>query len=276
MKITSVEMHPENSLDFAVFSLQDPTRSNPYNVKNIDGLDADAIMASFYQSFGNTKMYTLSMIDRQIVIQLRLNPDFSNNQSYSDLRDDLYKKIFASRTGGVQLKFKTDAVVMRTISGFISKFESANFDKTPEVKITILCDDPMFEAPNPTFPSLGNPSDWTITDSKSTAPHGFLFEIDITANVASLRLQNPIDATWSFEVTPSGGFLVGDKYVFDSRPNSRLVYIVRNNSTIYLADKLTPGSLWPIIFPGDNRFSVDHPGSVNLYTLIYYETYWGL
>ncbi len=52
MRVTSVELHPANSSDICVLSFRDPTHANPYNVKEIIGLDADEIVPRFMVVLG--------------------------------------------------------------------------------------------------------------------------------------------------------------------------------------------------------------------------------
>lgn len=158
MKLTSVEIHPENSSNILVLSFRDPRRNNPYNVKTIIGLDADQIVPRFYGVSGNStsKFYELSLENREIIVSVELNPNFTDSESYSDLRDELYKMISSSRTGKVQLQFKNGVEVLAAISGFVSKLESPHFERTQTVQITIKCDEPMLKAVTPVVVAVGS------------------------------------------------------------------------------------------------------------------------
>ncbi len=100
---SSVELHPANSSDVCVLSFRDPTHANPYNVKEIIGLDADEIVPRFYGGSGNSKFYNLLLEKREIVIRVELNPKFGEFETFSDLRDKLYRLIASSRTGIIQI-----------------------------------------------------------------------------------------------------------------------------------------------------------------------------
>lgn len=149
MKLTSIEIHPTGSSEIAVLSFRDPGSVNPYNVKGITGLDAEAIVPKHYKGSGSSNFYHMSLENREIAFRIGLNPRFSEYDTYSDLRDALYKMIASSRTGKLQLQFKNGIEVVAAISGSISKFETPLFDKTPEVQITITCDEPMLKALDP-------------------------------------------------------------------------------------------------------------------------------
>lgn len=280
MKLTGVELHPANSSDVAVMSFRDPRGENPYNVTGITGLGADEIVPKYYGGPGNTdgNFYNMSLMKRDVVIKIQLNPSFADNQSYSDLRDALYRMIASSRTGKIQLQFKNLTEVVAAISGFISKFETSLFEKTHEVQITIKCDEPMLKALNPTVVAVAglNPANTTIQDAKSTAVHGFQFDLGITANIASLIATNSGDSSWQFEVIPVGGFLAGDVLHFSSEYNNKYLYLTRGATTIQLADVISAGSVWPILFPGSNVFALTHPTNVVWNAISYYPTYWGV
>lgn len=279
MKITSVEFHPDGSDAVCVLSFRDPTRQNPYNVKGITGLDADEIIPRFYGISGATAFYNLMLVKRTIVAFIELNPDYSLNQSPSSLRDDLYKMIASSRKGTIDIWFKNGDEVIASISGRFIKFEAGHFNKLSEVQMTVKCDEPFLKAPDPvSLTVVGlDPSLTIINDPLSTAPHGLKFELGVEAVIASLVFEDPDDDTWSFTITPAGGFLVGDVIHFSNEYNEKYLYMIRAGNTIHLADGIAPGSIWPIIFPArDNKLSVSSGASLDWVAISYYPTYWGV
>lgn len=281
MKLTSVELHPKNSENVVVLSFKDPRRLERYNVRDISGLDADEIIARYYGTSsedGKVKFYSFALEKREPIFRIELNPRFGQDESYSDLRDDFYKMIASSRTGLIEIQFKNGNVVVATISGFVSKFESPNFTKTPEILLTVKCKEPMLKAPEPVEMNVLNldPAATMINDPQSTSPHGFKFELGFVNDLASLVLTDPFDASWRFEVMPAGGFLAGDVLHFSSELNDKHLYVVRGGVTIHLANVITPSSVWPILFPGENTFSFENDASVVWEAISYYPTYWGV
>lgn len=285
MRITSVELHPAGSLNVVELSFRDPSRSNSYNVREISDLGADEIVARYYGGSGSTvKFYNLSLEARHPVFRIQLNPNYAENETHSSLRDDLYRMISSSRTGKLSVHFKNGDDVVAAISGFVTKFEPALFEKEPEVKITMDADDPMLRALEPVDVDIDgvSPGETTITDPLSTAQHGLKFELSFAAVKASINISDPADDDWSFEVTPDGGFLVGDILHFSSEQNDKYLYIERDVDTIHLADKITSGSVWPILFPGENVISVDgvvvlgDAFNVNWESISHRPAYWGV
>jgi hypothetical protein len=279
MKITGVELHPVGSSAVCVLSFRDPGRKNPYNVKAILGLDAEEITPQYYGGpGGSTKFYDLALDSREITAKIGLNPIPGENQTFSSLRDDLYKLISASRTGLIEVQFKNLSVVVASVSGFITKFESPHFEKTQEVQLTIRCDDTMLRAPNPISVNVAplSPDLTTLVDSLSTAQHGFKFEVIIMDTLPTFAVSDPTDSSWAFTVTPLDGFLPGDHLYFSSERNNKYLYMVRGDTTIQLASAIMPGSIWPTLFPGTNDFSLTPADNVSWVSLSYYPTYWGV
>lgn len=280
MKITTVEIHPAGSSNVIVLSLRDPARELPYNIKTIIGLDADEIVSRYYGVSGdqNTRFYDLTLEKREPILRIELNPDFSLNQTYSDLRDELYKIISSSRTGLLQLHFKNGFEDVAVLSGFVQKFEASLFTKTPEVQLTLKCPDPWLKAPLPVIMDISgfDPGSTNIVDNVSTAPHGFGFEMEFTGDVDILTINNQDSPGWSFAIAPVGGFLSGDVLHYSSELSERFLFYNRAGLIMHLADVVVPGSIWPILFPGNNYFTFSHADFLNWVQIAHYPTYWGV
>lgn len=129
MKLTSVEIHPDGSSNVLALSFRDPQALNPFNVESITGLDPETIIPKYYGGSGTARFYDMAVLKRQPVIVVKLNPDYSNNETPASLRDMIYKCIASSRTGKVQLQFKNGTTVVAVTSGFVSKVEAPQFEK---------------------------------------------------------------------------------------------------------------------------------------------------
>ena len=273
MKVTSVVLYSSNSSLSAEFSFRDPTSQNPYQIKSISGLDADEIVSRFSGRGSDGGYYNLTLPKRVMAINVALNP--TGVETYSGLRDNLYRAISASRTGAVTLGFKEGAVTNGEISGFVTKFESNLFSETPEVTLTITCDYPMLKSPGATHINLSglDPSLTTITDTHSTAPHGFVFTVLFMNIQPSFKIRNDL-SQWAFEIVPVGGFFSGDILTFSSEYNDKKLFVTRGPSTIHLADAVVANSIWPIIFPGENIFVCS--SGVEWESIVHHYTYWGV
>jgi hypothetical protein len=283
MKLTNIALY-SNGAEVANFSFRDPRGTNPYLARGISGLNSDEIISKF-SGLANTsgsKHFNLGMKDREIVMLISLNPQFALGKSYSDLRDDLYRAVASSRTGVVQVRFNNGLKTIAAVKGFVKKFDSNLFSEKPQVQLTIRCEDPWFRALERTpVPSFKLTDSMTINNAQSTAPHGFRFGLTVDENITTLTVQDAATPEWSFVVTPgtisaNTGFLAGDKVYFSSEANDRYFYIVRSATTIQLVDRIEPGSVWPVMFPGDNNFVFSGNGGFTIDYLDYYATYWGV
>jgi hypothetical protein len=285
MKITHVNLYSsdqDETTESITFRLAQGKPTDRYIARTILGIDPEDVIPKFYGFAlnGNGKFYDAVLKERLIVIRLVLNPRFRIDESYSDIRDALYKVILANRFGLVTLHFNAGATTVCRASGRVIKFEVPYFNEVPEVQITVKCDDPMLRAINPVDYAPGefdtaNPV--TIPDSISTAPHGFTFDVTINAAIPTFTIQDdPTTPTWMFKITPAGGFLAGDRLYFSSEFSNKYLYIVRGANTIQLMDTMNPTSIWPILFPGQNIFHFVDLASMTWNSLTYYPAYWGV
>ena len=278
MRLTSIDLQ-SNGNTIAALSFKDPRSKNPYVAQQVTGLDADEIVPKFYGTNlgGTVNHYDLVVNKREVVILISLNPSFSQGKSYSDLRDDLYRGVAASRDGTVKICLKNGARTLAALTGFVTKFETGLFSKTPQAQLTIRCDDGMLRSPEEQVvnaATLG--TDNTIVDNVSTAPHGFKFNVTFDAISDDFVIRDATTPTWTFTVTPSGGFLVNDVLYFSSAYDGKTVYIDRGGTLIYLVDKIELGSTWPQMFPGANNLQFIADGAFTWNDFTYFETYWGV
>lgn len=282
MRVTSVGLYSSLYEEAITFSLRDADPTAQYMVRTIIGIDAEEIIPRFY-GFGlqtKSRFYDFGMKARDIVIRVVLKPRFNLDESYSDIRDELYRAISANRTGIVMLHFNSGATTVARIPGFITKFEVPYFSREPEAQITVKCDDPMFRGLNPVLylpAQLKTTNPVIVADSLSTAPHGFSFQVTFKATTATFTIQDvQTNPDWQFIVTPNGGFLSGDKLYFSSDYSNKYLYMVRGAATTYLVDRINPASIWPVIFPGGNSFHFVNIAQFDWNNLEYYPAYWGV
>lgn len=257
-----------------------------YIIKKSTGLDPDELIRSFYgTSADKKKRYnTLMMKKRVIGLLLELKPNRTLNESYSDVRSEMYKVISASRSGLVTLHFNSGSTTVSAISGFITKFEMAYFDKKPGMQITIDCQEKLLTAINPVrqeSADISTGSTIHVPDSHSTAPHGFTFSLSYTAASPHFLMREANSLDWEFKVTPgtigaNTGFISGDTLIICTCDKTKKINLVRSAVTYPLLDKLDPTSIWPLIFPGSNQFYVEDSSKFDFNWTTYYPAYWGV
>lgn len=284
MRVTNVALYSSRYSEAAAldFTLKQQDKDSRYIARAILGLDAEEIIPKFY-GFGlasRARFYEYGLKPRDIVIRAALNPKFYTNETYSEIRDELYRAISTTRDGIVMVHFRSGAATIARIPGMITKFEVPYFSQTPEVQITITCNDPIFRGLNPV---IYKPSEMSVTnpiiipDSISTAPHGFCFEVKFKATSPSFTIQDaPSNPDWKFVVTPSGGFAVNDELYFSSEMSSKFLYMVRGSTTTHLIDKIQADSIWPVIFPGSNTFHFVDIAKFDWEDVHYSTAFWGV
>lgn len=281
MRITDLTLY-SNDVEVVTLSLAKAKARDKFMALTMTGLDPIDLIPKFYGFGLKTKpvYYDFVMKPRDIGIKIALNPRFTFNETYSDVRDELYRLISSARTGLVTIYFMDSGATVAKISGFITKFEVPHFTERPEATMTIRCDNPMFRAINPIVYDSSKLSDTNpiiLADNISTAPHGFGFQVTFTATSADFTIQDAAsDPEWKFKIIPSGGFQVGDVLHFSSDAIDKHLYFVRGGNTTYLMDRIEPGSIWPVIFPGANEFYFLDIADFDWNTLEFYAAYWGV
>lgn len=285
MRVTDIAVYagkPEGAEELFSFSLSKSDPTAQYMVREMTGMDVEELIPKFYGFSLHTKakFYDFVVKPRTIVTRIVLNPRFNLDESYSDVRDHLYRSISAVRTGVIVMHFNSGGTTVARIFGFITKFEVPYFTPLPEVQLSIRCDDPMFRAINPVVYepvelNIVNPI--TLSDNLSTAPHGFQFQVTFKSNATSFTIQDaPINPEWVFRVIPNGGFLTGDVLFFSSDHANKYLYIMRGTVQIFLVDKVQPESIWPVMFPGSTTFYFLDIAAFDWNHLEYSAAYWGV
>lgn len=280
MRVSSVTLSASNLLEPMTFSLNKADPSNLYIVRGILGLDAEEIIPKFYgfSNYTKARYYQFGLKSREIVMRIVLNPNYTLNIAPSDIRDDLYRAISATRAGLLTLSLNDAGGVVAQIQGSIVKFEASHMTNLPEVQITLRCDDPLLRSPNPVDLStmtVANP--FIIPDSISTAPHGFVMQLTVTAATPNLEIRDvQTNWEWHFMVTPPGGFAINDVIYFSSEFANKYLYMIRGGVTTQLMDTVAANSFWPVIFPGANSMTFIAPTSYHLNSLTYSPAFWGV
>lgn len=256
-------------------------RSSPtdsYIIEASSGLDAQEIQSRFYTSNGSSKYFNLVVPTREIALKIKLNPQFGSGETYSSLRDTVYRAMSASRTGLVQLRFMNGVNTVAAISGFPRKLEAELFSKDPNIQLTIGCEDGfLYGLDRVEVPLTGlSTSSPILVDNVSTAPHGFRFSITFSALRTSLTI---VDAAsdWTWQVVRT--FSAGDSLIFGSEAGNQYLKRISSGTTYNIADSITAGSTWPIMFPGENNFIFTPgggSGGISWNLVSYQETFWGV
>lgn len=286
----------DESEEVASFDFRDPFGTPGFKIKSFTGLGAEDVQLRFsgFSNFGN-RIYNRKLEKRNILLHLELQkavarrPDEPSSEN-GDVRDQFYRMISSSRTGTVRLVlYPADLPNVYTESdlivcvGRLVRVEPDLFSELTTLEVSIEAEDPMLYAggwtviPSSTYT---DPEEITITDSRSTAPHGFTFSVEFTGPANSFTIGDP-DENWEFKITPGvftpayEGFVLNDILTISSEFGKRKVTIEREGSTYSAVDRINPGGVWPIIYPGDNTFSIVSE-NFDLGSITYTPTFWGV
>ena len=283
MKLTTVAFSTSDMAQQVIFGVQDLDPDTRYRVRAIIGIDAEEVIPKFIGRglVSGKKFYDFTMKPRDLVFRVSLNPKYAVNEDVEEIRNVIYRLISANMSGELTIIFKSDPMVLYYLKGLITKMEVAHFDKTPELQITLRCEEPMFKSVNPlvaTPEELTSANPIVVTDDLSTAPHGFNFRVKFTATTSTFIIQDdPTDPDWTFEVTPATSFQVDDELYISSEYGVKRVFWDKDVGTdIDLMDKVVIGSLWPKIFPGVNTLYFMQIANFDWVDFRFYASYWGI
>lgn len=250
-------------------------------IRDIDGLGpvkAD-VNTTPYGSVDGESFVGAHVPKRNIVITVGLNPDW-NNWSMEALRRLLYMYFMPKQS--VRLVFdSTDEMPAVQIDGYTESVEPTIFSKDVELQISVVCPDPYFIAVEPTvvIANVGSPyrnikyngtieTGYTVKVMQIKPPDATFISIHTGNPVTSyLRVPATISATKYYMMSS----LTGQKYAQNVELNTGII--------TNLLSKITSGSTWPILKPGDNAIQIlsEVPvAAIAQWELTYFERFGGL
>lgn len=133
--------------------IQNLDPSSPYILKNIEGLGPPDIDTSIIQSLYQGGTYQNSRPQgREVIVRIRLNPNYAIGQTVADLRTELYRQIIIDPTFYSRIELWNDVeVVAQVAKCYIKRFEIVPFNKETEVQITYSCVSPYLVRADLTF-----------------------------------------------------------------------------------------------------------------------------
>lgn len=234
--------------------------TDKFILKGVDGIGPPEVDVSISDLPEQGGYYTgRRPRNRQIVMKVGLNPDWTTAETAADLRTTLYGLLtpgFADIVR-VQMQFSNTGSYVET-TGYISKMEINPWSKNPEVLITIDCLTPYFQAQADTATNVAtmNKTDPQITNT-GTAPTGLHLEFVITAT--GLVKWSFFNADSSKAFILQGNFTNGDKVLVNTTPGERsLTRKPTTDPTVEhnIIDMVTKESQWIQMHGGVNQFHV--------------------
>lgn len=245
--------------------------SDRYIIKNVDGLGPPEINVTIADTLNAGGVFQSKRPNnREVVLQVGLNPDAYTGQTASDLRATLYGLLTPGADGVVKIQIMNDTVIMGQTTGYVKKLEINPFSKDPEVQITIASTQPYWSAENTLFLDPGGTKLAPTLMNAGTAPTGVHFQIIFTEVTNGWALTDATGKSMTF----TGVFQIDDVLTFDTRPGIRTIQRTRTGTTTNLISSLVSGSSWITLYGGLNTFVASSP-TYNWGDVYYVPQYWG-
>lgn len=242
-----------------------------YILKGASGLgppNRDIILSEAL--YGETFLQTVHPNSREIVLRIRLNPNFSLGQTAADLREQLYGLLNPNIGESVDIYLRAGSNTLMKTSGYVKIFETVPFSKEPEVQITLACPKPTFISPlSVTVPVSGSAP--VVAASKGTAPSYFVARVQFPSNQTGFTLTQ--SSTGQYMAFPTYMFLAGDILTINTEVGGKSARISRGGNTMSILYAMQQGSKWLEVRPGPNTFTINAGTWAGF---VYREQYWGI
>ena len=218
---------------------------------------------------------------RNPVLTIKINPNFSLNETVDGWRDILYRAFNDPLITGddVTLILHDDIKPDRKLTGYTEKFEGESFSADTSVQISMVCPDPYLRDLNPT---VVNPPAGTTGWQKvpftytGTAEAGFETTIKVQATTTTLTLDN--NGRKMVLTYPS--FQANDIVYINTKPGERAIKLTRAGVTSDILYTLYSESPWLDLHSMSNNLQVYGAASTNIVAAItnltYTQMYWGV
>jgi len=235
------------------FNIENVDPADQYIITNISGLDP-ADVTLFTGEFARAGGYYQGRRtgQRNVVIDLKLNPDYTGGMGASDLREELYSLFFEpfATSDGVPMRFVDSKKPDRRLVGYVEKMPAPLFERDTKAQISLICVDPFFLSVNPVTAS--DAAGWATIPITydGTARRGL--SLTITVKTATPSINIDINGVVMTLTKTSGNFAVNDVITINTVEGSRYI---RQNGTDIMA-LLTSASKWLQLSKGINTVKV--------------------
>jgi hypothetical protein len=281
MKITGLKLVSHSVVDLKIFGAQ-PTDS--HILKGVDGLGpVDKTLV-----INNGALQAEDVTDREVTLLVGLNPDWSSNETASDMREHYYKML----SGAVTLNVMDDPTVICYTVGHLKRIEIVPFSKDPQIQIVMNCLGSYLEAPESIEPALVMVEDPSagmvrVIDNVGSAPVGFYarFRVDEqptdppTVSTSYIFGRLPLTSVpQPAMIIENFDFQVDDEVIINTIDGSLDVRVNRGGSNIsllsYLNNTYSIDQWWKLL-PGENQIIISPP-YFTWVDFMYTPRYWGI
>lgn len=236
-------------------SLQNVKPTDSYILREAEGITAPEfnmqIKNTLYQGgvFQNRQA-----LNKQVVLNVRLNPNYSAGETAKSLRQNLYQMLSPRWGRPVKVQLMLAGTVIAEVEGHVGGMPMNPFTKDPEVQVSIDCLSACWFAPTPVnyLPPL--PDELKIVYSGS-APVGFWMQVMFTQTVPYFEIHH-VDNVFE-KVRLDRQFIENDILTIDTRPGLRSVALTRGGTSESILASLSGDSKWAEIYEGTNTFAMN-------------------
>lgn len=246
-EITAIVLKGLDSLRLPFTS--EATMEDTYIVKQIDGLDPPDQNVAIAKTASGGKFQAKQAGDREIVALISLN-----NGNPKLLRNNLYTMLNTGYDPKVIIELYEGAILIASVPGYVTKFESALWVKDPVVQITFECLNSTFAAPELTSYAPAELSESTPSIYNSgTAETGFQFAVKFTDDMAHWFIRQAENQ--AIGMVFDKDFNEGDILSVSTIPGNRYVHWKKTKGTVQnKLGILRSDSEWITLHPGNNHF----------------------
>lgn len=244
------------------------------NITNLGPVKANHVATSFAKLKG-ARFQGSKQETRNPVFTLGLKPTAAG-VSVSTLRDKLYQFFMTGRT--VHMRFIKSGGFVADISGVVEDCDCPLFVKEPKATISIICYDPDFVSPTPTFvPGVTTSSvGELIIDYDGTIETGAEFTLALDREVTSFSIFNTPPNELPEELEFSGLLQLGDTLSIFTHPGAKSATLVRSGAASSFLHGVSPYSTWLQLKPGENAIRWLVAGDPLVYNIQYHKRFGGL
>ena len=236
-------------------SLRDVQPTDSYIFKNAEGITAPEFNMNIKNTLYQGGVFQhRQALNKQIVLDIKLNPKYGAGETVKSLRQNLYKMLSPRWGRAIKVQLLLAGSVQAEIEGHVSGMPMNPFSKEPVVQVTIDCLSASWFAPTPVNYLPSSPSDLLI-DYVGSTPVGFWMQILFTGSVGSFEIShngNPFE-----KVRLGRSFLKDDVLTIDTRPGLRSVTMTRGGVPESVLSSLSSDSKWIEIYEGFNDFDMN-------------------
>jgi hypothetical protein len=254
-----------------------------YTVKSIEGLDPvkATITSSQFAQLDGSQQQSARRETRNVIVTIGIEP-YSGGSTVRALRTALYAYFMPKAF--LIFKFYEDNVLTATIEGQVESCEAPLFSKDPELKVSVLCFDPAFQAPSATVVNgntVSSSTEQTI-NYPGTLEVGYEFQLNVNRAINAgsgftIYNRRPGGSIAQLDVICPVSLASGDVVKISTKARAKTATLVKSGgATSSYMYAVSGQSSWGPLYPGNNYFRVYCSGAAIPFTVTYTASYGGL